>query len=166
MWPIPAHSEVGPVHAAPGPKLVDNPEDVASRKREPEVVIPLGAIVRGRRDGQPAPNQAEQLAAEVGDDRAAVSRIKRSLNLDQSPELARPQLECAIEPGDVPPADGVPQPERVADDEDRAPQRWLLGRDLDRLHRPRSNPQQGEPALGVAGNPVRPVAPARGTPAP
>ena len=35
--------KVGPIHAASGAKLVNNPENVASGKREPEVVIPLSA---------------------------------------------------------------------------------------------------------------------------
>src|SRR5262249_49328096 len=84
-----AYPEVCSIHATSSAKLVDDPEDIACRKCEPEVIIPLGAIVGTDRDRQPAPDQAKQLAAKIGHHCAAVSRIERGLNLDQASELVR-----------------------------------------------------------------------------
>ena len=115
-----------------GAKLIGHPERIVGGDREAEVVVSLGAcpIIGRDRDRQAAPDQAQQLTAKVGHHRAAVAGIQGSLHLDQPTKLARPELQGAVKPGDVPPADRMPQAERIADDDDLASQHGSLGRDL------------------------------------
>ena len=96
-------AEIGAIDEAVGTEPVGHPEGVVGGDREAEVVIAtgLGPVARRDRGCHPAPDQAEPLAPEVGDDRAAVPGIEGSLDLDQAPELMHPVLQGAVEPGDM-----------------------------------------------------------------
>ena len=84
-----SHAEVGAIDTTVGPKLIGHPERIVSRDRKTEVIVSLGAcpIIGRDRNCQPASDQAQQLAAKVGHDCAAIAGIQRRLYLDQPTEL-------------------------------------------------------------------------------
>ncbi len=113
--------------------------------------MPPGRASPGR---ESAPDQAQQVAAKVHDRRPAVAGIERGLDLDQTAELPLALPQGAVQPGDVPPAGGVPHAERVAHDEHLAAQLGPLGRGMDRPDGPRRDPQQRQARVGVGRQPL------------
>jgi hypothetical protein len=83
-----AHAEVGAIHAPSCAELVGDPQKVSNRDREAEVILASNLPRAGRWRSQPASDQAQKLTAEVRHHSAAVARIERGLDLDQTTELA------------------------------------------------------------------------------
>jgi hypothetical protein len=72
---------------AAGSKLISDPEEITHSECEAKIIVAVCVVFSRGRDSEAASNEAKQLAPEVSHYRAAIPRVERGLNLNQSTQL-------------------------------------------------------------------------------